>query len=82
MTFGVCRRAAGPLRLTMGGHAEMPYSRDIPAMSIKQVEEDNSAEDTVLLCTRSHNSQHVDTAPPSWPSTYCRQTCLAITPSY
>jgi hypothetical protein len=41
MTFGVCRRAAGPLRLTMGGHAEMPYSRDIPAVSIKQVEEDS-----------------------------------------
>jgi hypothetical protein len=37
MTFGDRRRAPGSLRLTMGVYAEVPYSRDIPAMSIKQV---------------------------------------------
>jgi hypothetical protein len=46
MTFGDRRRAPGPLRLTMGGLAEVSYSRDIPALSlcIKQVEGDDNHE--------------------------------------
>jgi hypothetical protein len=46
MTFGDRRRAPGSVRLTMRGLAEVPYSRDIPALSlsIKQVEGDNNDE--------------------------------------